>query len=72
MNFEENLNNLSSIVEKLENDELDIDTSIKLYKDGITLSAKLSKKLKQYEDQIFELKKLSDESFLIEEINDQI
>lgn len=72
INFEESLNNLSSIVEKLENDELDIDTSINLYKDGITLSSKLSKKLKQYEKQIFELKKLSDDSFALDEFNETI
>lgn len=65
-NFEKNLDALSDIVNKLENDDLDIDASIKLYKKGITLSAELSNKLKQYEDEIFELKKLADESFLLE------
>lgn len=64
--FEQSLNYLSSIVEKLENEELTIDASIDLYKEGITLSATLSKKLKKYEDEIFELKKISDESFVIE------
>lgn len=66
INFEKSLNELSEIVSKIENDDLGIDESIKLYKKGITISADLSNVLKQYEDDIFELKKLSDASFLLE------
>ncbi len=64
-NFEKNLTELSDIVSKIESDELDIDEAIKLYKKGITLSADLSKTLTKYEDEIFELKKLSDDSFAL-------
>ncbi len=65
-NFEKNLTELSDIVSKIESDELDIDEAIKLYKKGITLSASLSKTLSKYEDEIFELKKLGDESFALD------
>ncbi len=67
-NFEKGISELSDIVSKIENDELNLDEAIKLYKKGITLSADLSTTLKKYEDEILELKKLGDESFVLDKI----
>lgn len=64
--FEKKLNELSDIVFKMENDDLNIDEAIKFYKKGITLSATLSKSLQEIETEIFELKKLSDDTFIID------
>lgn len=66
INFEKGLAELTDIVSKIEDNELGIDEAIKLYKKGITMSVDLSNVLKQYEDDIFELKKLSDDAFLLE------
>lgn len=55
--FEKNIVKLEEIVSKMEDDDLDLDKSIDLYKKGITLSISLSKSLKEYEDEIYVLKK---------------
>ncbi len=65
-NFENNLQELSEIVYKMENDELNIDEAIKLYKKGISLSSTLTKSLSKYEQDIFELKKEADNTFTLE------
>ncbi len=59
-NFEKNINELTEIVHKMENDEIDIDESIKLYKKGLGLANTLSKSLQEIEKEIFELKREND------------
>lgn len=61
MSYEKRLDNLNSIVENLEQGELSIDSSIKLYKEGIDYIASLSNSLKAFEQEIIFLKKSSDE-----------
>ncbi len=55
-NFEKNINELSDIVFKMENDDIDIDESVKLYKKGITLAKTLSKSLNEIEEEVYVLK----------------
>ncbi len=66
INFEKNINELSEIVYKMENTDIDIDESIKLYKKGMTLAKTLSKSLQEIETEIFELKNESATDFTLE------
>lgn len=66
--FESNMSKLEKIVSKMEDENLDIDKSIELYKKGISLSLELSKCLKQYEDEIYELKKSAMDELYIDKI----
>ena len=50
--FEDGMKRLEAIVESLEGGELDIDTSLKLFEEGLDLSKKLQRELKGYEDKI--------------------
>ncbi|MBR5310103.1 MAG: exodeoxyribonuclease VII small subunit [Oscillospiraceae bacterium] len=45
LNFEEALNKLAEINEKLESDEISLDESVKLFKEGVELSRICQKKL---------------------------
>ncbi len=65
-NFEKNMTELSDIVYQMENNELDIEESVKLYKKGITLAKTLSLSLQEIEKDIFELKKDADGIFVID------
>lgn len=54
--FENSLKRLEEIAELLENDEIGLDESIKLYEEGINLSKICYNKLKDAEVKITELK----------------
>lgn len=72
VSFEKNIEKLSDIVEKMEDETLDIDKSIALYKQGITLSLELSNSLKQYEDEIYELKQGTEGLFIDKTTNEHL
>lgn len=54
--FEDSLKRLEEIAEMLENEEIGLDESIKLYEEGIILSKNCFNKLKDAELKITELK----------------
>lgn len=56
-NFEKELSRLEEIVEQLENENTDLDKSVKLFEEGILLSKNLSKKLETVKFKVEELKK---------------
>ncbi len=53
--FENNLKNLEKIVEKLESGECGLDESIKLYTDGVKLSAECKQQLENARQKIEQL-----------------
>ncbi len=53
--FEENLNNLQEIVEKLQNGSLSLDDSLKSFEEGIKICKVLEKKLKDAEAKILKV-----------------
>ena len=53
--FENNLKNLEKIVEKLESGECALDESIKLYTDGVKLSAECKQQLESARQKIEQL-----------------
>lgn len=55
--FEDKMNRLSEIVEKLEDDKTDIDEAIKFYEEGLALSKDLQDQLKVFEDKINKISK---------------
>lgn len=55
-NFENKIKKLEEIVEKLENGELSLDESIKLYTQGVNLSSECKKTLNEAELKIAEAK----------------
>lgn len=50
--FEDKLNKLKTIVEQIEDEDIDLDTSIKLYEEGLKLSEELKKQLNVFEEKI--------------------
>ena len=66
-NFETNLKKLEEIVEKLENGDVDLEESVKLYEEGMNLKKICDEKLKNIESQIKKIKqdngKISKEDF---------
>lgn len=52
MNFEEKMNKLQKIVSELEKENVDLDKSIALYKEGLELTKSLKDELKIFEDKI--------------------
>lgn len=56
-NFEKQLSRLEEIVSKLEEEQTDLDTSVKLFEEGIVLSKELSQKLETVKFKVEELKK---------------
>lgn len=52
INFEEKLNRLNEIVSLIENEDLPLDESIKLYDEGTKLIAMLEKELAKAEEKI--------------------
>ncbi|MDO4500137.1 MAG: exodeoxyribonuclease VII small subunit [Erysipelotrichaceae bacterium] len=50
--FEDKMNKLKTIVEQLDNEDTDLDTSIKLYEEGLKLSKELKLQLKSFEEKI--------------------
>ncbi len=61
--FEDALNRLEEIAEQLENNEIGLEASVKLYKEGVELSKYCSEVLTQAEQQVMELKESSDGVF---------
>ena len=55
--FEDKMNELSEIVDKLNDSETSLDDSIKLYEYGLNLSKELSEQLKSYEKKVDEIRK---------------
>lgn len=56
-NFEKQLSSLEEIVAKLEEEQTDLDASVKLFEEGVTLSKELSQKLETVKFKVEELKK---------------
>lgn len=52
INFEEQLNRLNEIVSLIENEELPLDESVKLYEEGNKIIALLEEELKKAEEKI--------------------
>jgi exodeoxyribonuclease VII small subunit len=61
--FEESLKNLESIVEKLEKGDLSLEDSLKLFEEGVGLSAACKKELEEAEGKVEMLIKRRDGSF---------
>lgn len=59
--FEKQLSRLEEIVEQLENEQTDLDSSVKLFEEGMVLSKDLSKKLETVKFKVEELKKKGSE-----------
>ena len=57
LTFEKQLARLEEIVEKLEEEQTDLDASVKLFEEGITLSKDLAQKLETVKFKVQELKK---------------
>lgn len=57
LSFEKQLSRLEEIVEKLEEEQTDLDASVKLFEEGLTLSKDLSQKLETVKFKVQELKK---------------
>ena len=57
LSFEKQLARLEEIVQKLEEEQTDLDASVKLFEEGITLSKELSQKLETVKFKVQELKK---------------
>lgn len=55
MNFEDKMSRLQEIVDELEKENVDLDKSISLYKEGLELSKTLKDELSKFEDKIKEL-----------------
>lgn len=53
--FEDSMLRLEEIVSKLESGNEDLDTAIKLFEEGLSLSKKLNKQLANYEKKIEEI-----------------
>ncbi len=57
LSFEKQLARLEEIVEKLEEEQTDLDNSVKLFEEGMMLSKELSQKLETVKFKVSELKK---------------
>lgn len=68
--FEQSLNRIKEIVMKLEDSELSLDESIKLYQEGIFLTTECYNKLNEVEKQSIRILEESDLSRLKGESND--
>lgn len=61
LSFEEAINNLEELVDKLESNEVSLEEGIELFKQGMVLSNLCSKKLKSFEEQIYTLTEIDGE-----------
>ncbi len=61
--FEQALLRLEEIVKNIENNEITLDESVKLYKEGIDLSVFCGNELKKIEQEIVVLKESADKIF---------
>lgn len=55
INFEQAMKRLTEITKLLEGEELPLDDAIKLFEEGLDLSAKCQKRLDLYEERVNEL-----------------
>ena len=55
--FEDRMNRLSEIVEKLDDENVDLDESIKLYEEGLKLSKELEEQLEGFKEKIDSINK---------------
>ena len=55
--FEDRMNRLSAIVDMLDDENVDLDESLKLYEEGLKLSRSLKKQLETYKEKIAEIGK---------------
>ena len=55
--FEDRMNRLSEIVEKLDDENVDLDESIKLYEEGLKLSKELTEQLEGFKEKIDSINK---------------
>ncbi|MBR0461372.1 MAG: exodeoxyribonuclease VII small subunit [Erysipelotrichaceae bacterium] len=55
--FEDRMNRLSEIVEKLDDENVDLDESIKLYEEGLKLSKELKEQLEGFKEKIDSINK---------------
>ena len=60
-NFETKLKRLEEIVAKLEEEQTDLDMSVKLFEEGITLSKEMTAKLQEVKFKVTALKKKGEE-----------
>jgi exodeoxyribonuclease VII small subunit len=63
--FEQNLERLAEIVERVEDGATPLDTAISLYKDGISVAKECSEALRKYEAEVLMLQKDA-EAFTLE------
>ena len=56
-NFENKLQRLEEIVAKLEEEQTDLDASVKLFEEGIALSKEMTEKLQEVKFKVTQLKK---------------
>ncbi len=61
--YEELVGRLEEILNLLDDSDLELEQSIKLYKEGMDLVVKCNKYLSDYETQISEIKKTTNNSF---------
>jgi len=59
--FEKQLSRLEEIVQKLEEEQTDLDASVKLFEEGVVLSKELAQKLETVKFKVEELKKKGSE-----------
>lgn len=55
--FEDKMNRLQEIVDKLEDDKTEIDEAIKFYEEGLDLTKDLQSQLKAFEEKINKISK---------------
>lgn len=65
--FEDNLKRLEEIVNKLENEDISLDDTLELYKEGTEISIYLDKEMKDVKEEVKILKERTEGIF--EEIN---
>lgn len=58
--FEDNMKRLEEIVEALESGNLPLEDTVKLYKEGMTLSAQCGAALKKVEQEVQEVQKVTE------------
>ncbi len=61
--YEELVNRLDEVLVEINDDAVELDKSIKLYKEGMTLITKCNKYLTDYEKEVSELKEVAENSF---------
>ncbi|RRC94216.1 exodeoxyribonuclease VII small subunit [Erysipelotrichaceae bacterium OH741_COT-311] len=55
LNFEASMNRLEEIVSLLQNNEVGLENSLKLFEEGLSLIKTLDRDLKKYEDKVSKL-----------------